>query len=131
MPASTRYTVKISSRNQRDLPSTLGTLDQLNFDRQDRLKNAARTTVMWIAIAFGSALIPFWHYLLVPSFFVTAWVLGLEKMSEKKRNGGGTGECPQCKHSFKIETSKWNDRMTDTCEKCFCDLELIPQTATQ
>jgi hypothetical protein len=131
MPASTPFTVRILSRNQRDLPSTLGTLDQLNFDRQDRLKNAARTTLMWIAIAFGSALVPFWHYFLVPGFFMTAWVLGLEKMSEKSRNGGGTGECPQCKHSFRIEKSKWNDRMTDTCEKCFCELELIPQIANQ
>ncbi len=79
----------------------------------------------------GSSLVPFWHYLLVPSFFITAWVMAMDKLNEPARSEGGDGECPQCHQPFKIEKSKWTPRITDTCGKCFNDLEVFIQTANQ
>jgi hypothetical protein len=65
----------------------------------------------------------------VPAFFITAWVLGIEKWSEKSRNDGGEGSCPHCKNPIRIAKSAWKGRLTDTCESCFEDLEISLQTA--
>ena len=131
MPFASDIAVQIRSRNQPDLPPTSGRIEQNTYDRKDRLRNAGRTTLIWLGIAMGSALVPFWHYFLVPGFFITAWVMGIEKMSETTRNGGGEGTCPHCHRPIRIEKSAWKLKMTDTCEGCFNELEIIPQTANQ
>jgi hypothetical protein len=131
MPKEQTYPILIRSRNDRELPPTRGELTRIYWERPERMKNAVRTTGLWLGIMCGSALVPFWHYFLVPSFFITAWVLGFDKWKEITRCGGGTGECPHCHHGFKIGNSSWKIRLTETCESCFQELELNPQTADQ
>jgi hypothetical protein len=131
MPELKTHPVQIRSRNQHELPETVGSLTEIQWNRKDQIKNAIRTFFMWIGIMCGSALVPFWHYLLVPGFFILAWVMAMDKLSEKNRSGGGEGTCPHCAKPFKIGKSAWKSRMTDTCEGCFQELELIPRIADQ
>lgn len=129
MPSSEILDLTLRSRNRHELPSTCGTLTLIHFDKKDRTRNAVRTSLLWLAISFGAVLVPFWHFFLVPAFFITAWVLGIEKWSEKSRNDGGEGSCPHCKNPIRIAKSAWKGRLTDTCESCFEDLEISLQTA--
>jgi hypothetical protein len=116
--------VFIHSRNNRDLPPTNGQITRLNFDSKDRSKNAIKTLGMWLAFDFASVFIPIAHFVLVPSLFITAFVLAMDKTREKSRNAGGTGECPACHQNFVIEKSKWDERYTDTCDHCHDDVEI-------
>ena len=121
--------VEINSRNDRELAPTEGKITRINWETADRPKNAAKTLGMWLAFCFASIFVPIAHFFLVPTLFITAFVLAIDKSREVKRNDGGTGECPKCHQSFVIEKSKWVDRMTDTCGNCHDDLEInIPQT---
>jgi len=121
--------VSIHSRNNRELPATLGSITRINWDKADRPKNAVKTLVMWLTACFASVFVPIAHFFLVPTLFITAWVLAIDKSREEKRNDGGSGECPACHKTFVIEKSKWTDRLTDTCGSCHDDLEVnIPQT---
>jgi len=129
MPSFHDFQATIRSRNRRELPSTQGTLTRIDFDPKDRSRNAVKTTGILLALAAGAVLIPFWHFILAPAFFILAWVMGMEKFGEKSRRAGGTGECPGCQKEFKIGKSSWKDRMTDTCESCFEELEITPRTA--
>ena len=131
MPTTENLPLTVRSRNRHELPTTRGTLTLIHFNKKDRTRNALRTSLLWLAIAFGAALVPFWHFFLVPAFFITAWVLGIEKLSEKSRNDGGIGSCPHCKKTIRIAKSAWKGRLTDTCESCFEDLEISLQTADQ
>ncbi|NDG84098.1 MAG: hypothetical protein EBX52_03550 [Proteobacteria bacterium] len=129
MPSFHEFQTTIQSRNQREIPPTVGTLIRIEFDRKDRSRNALRTTGLFLALAAGAVLIPFWHFILVPSFFTLAWIMGMEKFSEKSRSAGGRGQCPHCQKEFKIGKSAWKEMMTDTCESCFQELEITPRTA--
>jgi ssDNA-binding Zn-finger/Zn-ribbon topoisomerase 1 len=121
--------VSIHSRNNRELAQTSGEITRINWDKADRPKNAAKTLIMWLAACFACVFVPIAHFVLVPSLFITAFVLAIDKSREEKRNDGGKGECPKCHQQFVIEKSKWTDRLTDTCGKCHDDLEIsIPQT---
>ena len=120
--------VEIRSRNQRDLPSTQGSLIQVIFDSKDRGRNALKTIGLFLALAAGAVLIPFWHFILAPTFFILAWVMGMEKYSEKSVSAGGEGACPHCLKTLKIGKSAWKEKITDTCEFCFQELEIRPQT---
>ena len=119
----------IVSRNNRDLPSTAGSVTEVTWTRTDQTRNALRTLGMWIAFCFCSIFVPIAHYFLVPTLFITAFVLALDKLGEKNRSEGGSGICPKCHQEFVIEKSKWNMRLTDTCGSCHEDLEINLQTA--
>ena len=127
---ATRHTITalIHSRNNRDLPATQGSVTQVIWTKPEETRNALRTLGMWLGFCFCSIFIPIAHYILVPSLFITAFVLALDKLSEKKRSEGGTGKCPKCHQDFVIEKSKWNVRLTDTCGACHEDLEINLQT---
>jgi hypothetical protein len=127
--ANTReHRVEIRSRNQRELPSTNGFLRTIHWDRKERLRNSMRTTFLMLGLMAGSVLIPFWHFFLVPAFFALAWILGMAKFGEEMRCEGGSGTCPHCGKVFRISRSAWQKQLTDTCESCFQELEIIPRT---
>jgi hypothetical protein len=117
--------VTIHSRNNRELPSTNGSISKIIYDQKERYSNAIKTFGMWIAFTFASVFVPILHFILVPSLFITSFVLSIDKSREDKRNEGGAGECPTCHQTFTIEKSKWSERLVDTCEKCHDDLEIM------
>jgi hypothetical protein len=117
--------VSISSRNNRDLPKTPGAISRVTYDKKDISKNTVKTFGMWIALTFASVFIPILHFVLVPSLFITSFVLAIDKSRETKRNEGGQGECPKCHETFQIQKSKWSDRLVDVCGKCHDDLEVL------
>ncbi|NDF15136.1 hypothetical protein EB061_07415 [bacterium] len=82
MATTREYSVEIRSRNQRGLPPTTGTLITIHWDKQERLRNSFKTTLLMLGLMAGSALIPFWHFFLVPTFFALAWILGMGKYGE-------------------------------------------------
>jgi hypothetical protein len=128
MASTQEHAVEIRLRNQKEIPSTRGILTTLHLDQKERLKNALNTTLLMLALMAGSVLIPFWHFLLVPSFFALAWILGMGRYGERIRCEGGVGKCPHCGNSFKISKSSWKPKLTDTCESCFQELEITPLT---
>jgi hypothetical protein len=117
--------VTIKSRNNHDLPSTVGSIVKIIYSQKERYSNAFKTFGMWIAFTFASVFVPIAHFVLVPSLFITSFVLSMDKSREDKRNEGGAGECPKCHKAFTIEKSKWSERLVDTCEQCHDDLEII------
>jgi len=127
MASRLNHPVFIHSKDDRSLEPTLGSLIQVEWNREERLKNAIRTTLTWLGIMCGSALIPFWHYFLVPTLFITAWVLGLDKWNESLFCEGGSGICPKCRKPVTLGKSAWKPRLSETCESCFQNLELRVQ----
>jgi hypothetical protein len=119
----------IHSRNNRDLPATQGSITRVTWDKPEQTKNALRTLGMWLGACFCSVFVPFAHWILVPSLFITAFVMAMDKLGEHMRSEGGSGECPKCHQSFVIEKGKWNTRLTDTCGNCHEDLEINLQIA--
>lgn len=130
MATRTSLPVSIASRDNRSLPSTSGSLTQVEWTKPERSKNALKTFGMWFGFTFAAIFIPIAHYFLVPTLFITSFILGLGKLNETLRNEGGTGECPQCHENFTIQASKLSDVFTDTCEHCKADLEVTLQTHT-
>jgi hypothetical protein len=128
MALHTPVPVLIRSRDRRENESTPGWINRIEYDRKDRMKNAFRNLGIWIALAFGSILIPFWHFFLVPTCLILAYTLTLRKWGETFRNAGGEGTCPDCAAQLRIEPSLWKDRLVETCGKCFHSLEITPRT---
>ena len=116
--------VSVQSRNNRDLPPTTGSISQVNYDKVDRSKNALKTLGIGLTLAFVCIFIPILHFFLVPTLFIGAFVMALEKTREDKRNEGGAGECPKCHSTFSIQKSKWSERLVDVCGSCHDDLEM-------
>ena len=116
--------VSIYSRNNRELKETHGEITRINWDKTDRTKNAIKAFGMWLGLTFACIFVPILHFFLVPTLFITSFVLALEKLREEQRNAGGSGECPSCHKAFRIEKSKWQTRMTDTCDECHDDFEI-------
>jgi hypothetical protein len=124
MAIRTEIPVTISSRNNRDLPPTAGTITQVEFDKKERTENALKMFGMLIAFTFGAVFIPIAHYILVPSLFIASFVFAMEKLGETRRSEGGSGECPKCHKSIRIVPSKYAERLTDTCAACMEDVEI-------
>ena len=122
--------VVVHSRNNRELPETHGTITRINWQPTDRTKNAVKTFGMWIAFTFASVFVPIAHFVLVPSLFITSFVLAMDKLREDHRSDGGSGECPKCHKTFTIEKTKWQERYTDNCQFCHDDLEILVVPAT-
>jgi hypothetical protein len=125
------HSARIYSKNDRSLAHTDGEIIEVLWNRKERIRNAIRTILTWFGVMCASALIPFWHYLLVPGLFVASWVFGIEKLREDHRCDGGTGACPKCLKTVRIGKSSWKETLTETCESCFQDLEIRIQTADQ
>lgn len=124
---ATRSEIKLSvqSRDNRDLPVTHATITKVEWDRPERMKNALRTFGMMFAFTFASVFIPILHFILVPALFIASFVLAMNKFGEKVRSEGGTGECPKCYKTFKVQPSQWGTRITNSCDSCPEELEMI------
>ena len=124
---ATRSEIKLTvqSRDNRDLPVTQATITKVEWDKPERMKNAFRTLGMMLAFTFAAIFIPILHFFLVPVLFIASFVLAMDKFGEKTRNEGGTGECPKCHQTFKVQPSKWGTRITNSCDSCPEELEMI------
>jgi len=120
--------VKIHSRDRRDRSPQDGYLEVVSWSKPERVRNAVRSFGMWIGIAFGCALIPFWHFLLVPVAVMLAFTVALKKLEEQSSVQNGTGLCPECKAPLKIEGGTIKQRTLETCARCFHSLEIKTQT---
>ena len=127
MPSLTEFRVVIKSRNNRDLPETKGVIYQATWSLAERRKNGLRIFGILMMCAFCSILIHFGSIILVPTFLFSSFYFGFEKYNEIETNHGGTGECTKCHQPLVIVKSKMKSRLTDTCGKCFEELELTPE----
>ncbi len=125
MAIETKIPMHVHSRNNRDLPSTPGTLDQFEWTMPERVKNAGRTFGLFIALTFAAIFVPIAHYILVPSLLITSFVLAIDKYQQAKSFEGGVGICPKCKAEMKIQKSKFKERLTDICASCGEDVEVL------
>lgn len=124
MATRTDIRCTVQSRDNRSLPETAATIVRIDWDRQERLKNAFRIFGLMIFFSFISIFVPILHFFLVPVFFITSFVLFLDRWQETHRNGGGKGQCPKCHQDFTVQASKWKDRITNNCDHCHEDLEV-------
>ena len=114
----------VTSRDNRELPKTRGTVTQVFWDKAERSKNAVRTLGTFLLATFVSIFIPILHWILVPGLLVTSFVLALDKLNETERSEGGTAECPKCHKEFAVQGSKGLARISNNCQHCGEDLEL-------
>jgi hypothetical protein len=125
MATRTEIKVSVQSRDNRELTATSATITKVEWDKTERTKNAFRTFGLLIAFTFASIFIPILHFVLVPTLFIASFVFGMDKYGEKVRSEGGTGECPKCHEQFKVQASKWGVKITNNCEHCHEDLEMV------
>lgn len=124
MATRTEIPVKVQSRDNRSLPETTAILNKVEWIRSERLKNAIKTFGLLFLFAFLSIFVPILHFFLVPALFISSFVFGIEKWQETVRNGGGEGECPKCHGVFRVQSSRWKERITNHCDHCHEDLEI-------
>lgn len=129
MATRTEISLLVKSRDNRDLAPTHATVTKVEWDKTERTKNALRTFGIMFAFTFASVFVPILHFVLVPSLFIASFVLAMDKMGEKVRSEGGTGECPKCQQMFKVQPSKWGIRITNCCDHCPEELEMVLPTA--
>jgi hypothetical protein len=124
MSIITQANVSIHSRNFKELPPTHGKVTKIEYNKKERTENALKACGFFLLLMVGSLFVPIVHFFAVPGFFLAAVWFGQEKLNEVYHNEGGTGECPKCHAPIVIEKSKFKSRLTDTCGKCFEDLEM-------
>ncbi len=125
MSVNHEYIILVSSRDNRELTPTNATITRIDFDKSERIKNALKTFGFLITMAFISIFVPILHFVLVPAFFLGSFIFAMDKFGEKTRNKGGQGECPKCHQHFKVQPSKWVPRITNNCDHCHEDLEML------
>ena len=125
MPHFSAIPVKVSSRNYHELQATLGEIQKVEFDKKDRARNAVKAFFILLAATFCAIFVPILHFILVPTFFMAMFIVSMNKYGEMSRNLGGSAECPKCHEVFVIEKSKYQARLTDTCNHCHDDLEIL------
>jgi len=125
MATRTEIKVSVQSRDNRELPSTESKIIKVEWDKPERTRNALRTFGLLITFTFASVFIPILHFVLVPTLFITSFVLAMDKMGEKMRSEGGKGECPKCHKEFNVQPSKWGVKITNNCDHCHEDLEMV------
>lgn len=119
----------VQSRDNRELHSTEAKITLVEWDKSERTKNALRTLGMWLAFTFASIFVPILHWVLAPTLFIASFVLALDKLGEKTRSEGGKGECPKCHQQFTVQPSKLGGKITNNCDHCHEDLEMMFATA--
>jgi len=124
MATRTEIKATVQSRDNRELALTEAKLIKVEYDKPERTKNALRIFGLLIAATFVSIFIPILHFILVPALFVCSFVFAIDKMGEKIRSEGGTGECTACHQEFKVQAGKWSEKFTNNCNLCGADLEL-------
>ncbi len=124
MATRTSFKVTIESRDNRSLTKTFGELTRLEWNAQEKLRNAARIFLILLGAMVVSIFIPMLHFILVPTLLIASFVVALDKLKEAARNDGGSAECPKCHATFVIQKSKWSDKFHDTCNHCREDLEI-------
>ena len=128
MAIQSEIIVYVKSRDNRDLPSTPAIITKVEWDKSERIKNAVRVFGITMGCAFASIFVHMFHLILVPTLFISSFVLASNKLEEKFRNEGGTGECPSCHQAFRVQPSKWSGRITNSCDHCPAELEMTLPT---
>jgi hypothetical protein len=124
MAKRTLVTITVASRDNRELPLSSAIITRVDWDKQERMKNALKTFGFLFTLSFVSIFIPILHFVLVPSLFIGSFVFAMDKYQEKMRSEGGSGECPKCHQEFKVQPSSWVNRVTNNCDHCHEDLEM-------
>ena len=95
------------------------------FNTKERLKRALK----WFSICFAAALIslfiPLAHFVLVPTFLLSSFIVPFYIYSIESLVIGGKGSCPKCKSDLSIEKgfNKWP--LQDLCIHCKSNVEII------
>ena len=119
----------IYSRDRRELAPKEGVLQQFTWEKPERIRRAARTLGAWIGITFGCALIPFWHFVLVPLSLFLSVMFSMKSFEEVVSTANGSGTCPECESPLVISGGRMKDRYLETCGKCYHELEIRIQNA--
>lgn len=125
MAIRTEVPVTIHSRNNRELSPTTSNICRVEWNHQERLKRALRILIILLVATFISVFIPILHFFLVPVLLISSFVVAIDQWNEKHHNEGGTAPCPKCEKSFTIQPSKWSSRITNHCDHCHEDLEIL------
>jgi hypothetical protein len=107
-------------------PHSDGTLYITNFDKNDRLKRAAKVLgLCWLGAA-GSIPIIIAHWVLVPGFLIAGPIMAYKRMQQHTLKEHVTGKCPHCKKEITMnldaadQLPKW-----DYCPNCNKSIQMV------
>ena len=109
------------------VPSTSARIELLELSRTDRLKRAAMTFGLGVALALIAVPIPLVHFVLVPAALLLGAVLALVRLRQQQIFRGAQGVCPFCgtRQSFTV-MGKFKLPKKIDCGTCQRELMLEP-----
>lgn len=92
----------------------------------ERLSSALKRFAIWLLLALVSIFIPVAHFVLVPSFFIVAFVSFFQSYKMKKKLSlNGEYNCTQCNKTLNLQKELASD-FRFTCDQCFQKYKLVP-----
>ena len=109
------------------VPSTSARIELLELSRADRLKRAAMTFGLGVALALIALPIPLVHFVLVPAALLLGAVLALVRLRQQQIFQAAQGVCPFCatQQSFSV-MGKFKLPKRIDCGTCRRELMLEP-----
>jgi hypothetical protein len=109
--------MKINVYSQRD-NTTIHDLDGHIFTKQERTKRSLIRLFSFWGLAAASILIPVFHFLLVPLFFLIAPFVARKTFNEEVVLEACELPCPECKKNMKFTKNSGQWPLRNICSNC-------------
>jgi hypothetical protein len=109
--------MKVNVYSQRDKMTVLD-LEAHVFSQQERTKRSLFQLFSFWGLALASVLIPVFHFVLVPLFFLLAPFLARKKYKEKVVLDACSIPCPECQQLTQFSKTSGEWPLHDNCPQC-------------
>lgn len=106
-------------------PEQTGTLQIRRFSKQDIMINVLKKLGLFWGIALVTVLIPVFHFITVPLFFILGIFQALKAKKAQFEIQDGQVPCPRCQKIIAIKKSVFIEGHKEICQNCVTQVTLL------
>lgn len=120
-------TVPVIVRGGMETPNSTGTVQIITWSKQERTRRGLKMLGWCWGVGLFCIILPLIHFVAVPALFFAGIFMFFRQANEETLVLGGTGNCPECKKTFKISRGKDQFPMAEVCDDCRANLSILKQ----
>lgn len=100
-------------------------VEVIHLTNKSRIIKSAQLFFIFALAAAASALIPVFHFVLVPTFIILSLVVPVINLKNDKALTAQKIKCPKCKNPLVFKTKRFQDEIKTFCPACRSQLKLF------
>lgn len=106
-------------------PEQTGSLHIRRFSKQDVMQNVLKKLGFFWGIALVTVLIPVFHFITVPLFFILGIFQALKAKKAQFEILDGQVPCPHCKKLIEIKKAVFIEGHKEICQACVTQVKIL------